>query len=50
MERHKNIIGVEALSDVTGSEGIVMELAVCDLYQASSGTSETSFSVSQQIW
>ena len=35
MGPHKNII--EALSDVTGSEGIVMELALCDLYKASSG-------------
>ena len=49
LDAHKYIIGVEALSDVAGGEGIVMELAMCDLNQAVSGKSETKFTVSQQI-
>ena len=49
LNSHKHIIGVEALSDADGCEGIVMELAMCDLNQAFLGTSQKSFSVSQQI-
>lgn len=49
LKNHKNIIEVEALSDIAGSEGIVMELALCDLFQASVGQSETRFTLSQLI-
>lgn len=49
MGTHKFIIGVESLSDVTGSEGLVMEIAVCDMFKASTGRSDTKFTLAQQI-
>ena len=49
MGSHKNVVSVEALSDVSGSEGLVMEIAVCDLYQASTKTSVIEFTLEQII-
>ena len=40
---------MEALSDVAGSEGLVMEIAVCDLYQASINASVQAFTLEQII-
>ena len=47
--KHDNIIDIECLSDVVGSEGLIMEMAVCDMLSATTGTCSTSFSVSQQL-
>ncbi|CAM9930853.1 unnamed protein product, partial [Laminaria digitata] len=49
MGSHKNLISVEALSDVPGSEGLVMELAYCDLYQASTQTSGPALNINHTI-
>lgn len=49
MGTHKNIIGVESLSDVAGAEGLVMEIAVCDMFKACTGRSVPLFSLAQQI-
>ena len=46
MSTHK-ITAVEASSNATGSEGISMEIAMCDLYKAFTGTSDTMCSISQ---
>lgn len=47
MGTHKNIIAVEELSDVAGSEGITMELAECDLYQTRARRYDTVYSLAQ---
>ena len=49
MQNHKNVIGVESLSDVAGSEGLVMEMAVCDMFKACTGRSDIVFTLAQQI-
>ena len=49
MGSHKSVISVEALSDVAGSEGLIMEIAVCDLYQASMKNSVPEFNLEQII-
>ena len=49
VKKHANIVDVECLSDVTGSEGLVMEMALCDLLQASGGTSGTVFTLAQLL-
>ena len=37
------------MSDVVGSEGIIMELAVCDMLKAITGASDPTFRLSHQI-
>lgn len=49
MKKHKNVIGVESLSDVAGSEGLVMEMALCDMFKACTGRSNIAFTLAQQI-
>lgn len=49
MGTHANIIGVDCLSDVVGSEGLIMEMAVCDMFKASTGKSEPVFTLAQQL-
>ena len=49
MGTHKNIVGVESLSDVAGAEGLVMEIAVCDMFKACTGRSVPAFNLAQQI-
>lgn len=44
---HKNIVSIYALSDVAGSEGVIMEVAVCDLLAATMGTSNPAFTLDQ---
>lgn len=46
---HKYLIGVASLSDVAGSEGLLMEMAVCDLYQACLKKSDPEFGFEQLI-
>ena len=49
MGSNKNVTYMEALSDVAGSGGLVMEIAVCDLYQVSMKTSVSEFNLEQRI-
>lgn len=37
MATHKNIIGLECLHGVDGSERLVVKMAVCDMFQAGTG-------------
>ena len=49
LPKHEKIIDVDCLSDIAGEEGLLMEIAVSDLYQASAGTSNIMFTLSQQL-
>ena len=46
---HKNIIEVACLNDLEGSEGLLMEVAVCDLYRACLKQTNPAFNLEQQI-
>ena len=49
MKEHKNIVDVFCINDLPGSEGLVMEVAVCDMFIASTGRSNIAFTLAQQI-
>lgn len=47
--QHDYIISVVCMSDFTGSEGLIMEAALCDLHSAVVGVSPVAFSLAQVI-
>lgn len=46
---HNLIIGVKCWSDVTGSQGLIMEIAMCEMFKARVKMSEPVFTLGQPI-